>query len=244
MDETYSQCTIFENKFNISMNTLRNCMLLFELLKELNEANNQFVVLSTKIEDLKQRKDFLDRYFIKLPSEKFMIFLDMILWPKQFNQYLENKKSEFENNKGLLKEQMKEENLTITAFITKFTAEIEIFKITGLLEDSKAPTKSIDEDDMGFGKKTFVGSFDMNHIYTSINIYRTIYIVWEKMEDITEEMADIHDRIEALNKSALMLDLEETKFDLLYELEDIFKPFIRLWEVASKYNNQYSCKYI
>lgn len=91
---------------------------MIDYIDNIRKPGKQLEELQGKIDHAKLRKDFLDDLFIDLSEEDFTDYLNLLVYPRNLNKLLDQRRTELENERSRLSKMMNQDIAEISETIT------------------------------------------------------------------------------------------------------------------------------
>lgn len=115
-----SEIVSVEGKLDMEVHSIDDVIMLLDYIDSLGKQGNKIADIDQMIKDLKLRMDYLEEVNIIFADNHYFEFLEMRNWPRTFQAYIKERKTELLAKKEDLYNQMNEEINEVFDKIKKF----------------------------------------------------------------------------------------------------------------------------
>ncbi|CDW77756.1 dynein heavy chain axonemal [Stylonychia lemnae] len=144
-----------KSKLEEKVQSIDDVILLLDYIEVIKRPDNKVDELSIKIDELKLRMIFILNIKINLKSDDYMLYLNMLNWPRTFKAWLDDRKIELQRAKDNLFYEMGNEKDMIFEKIEEFKKQIYMIKKEGLIRESEIENQSQQYTQEEFFSPTF-----------------------------------------------------------------------------------------
>lgn len=103
------QYEAIEQRVSSDSNSIDEVIYLIEYIDNIRKPGKKLEELQNKIDQAKQRKDFLDDLFIDLEEEDFSNYLRLLVYPRNLEKLLDKRRAELESERSRLSKMMNQD---------------------------------------------------------------------------------------------------------------------------------------
>lgn len=258
-----------QEKVSGEVNSIDEVIYLIEFIDNIKKPEQKLEELNSKLETAKQRKEFIDELYIKLNEEDFLKYLNLLTYPKNLLKFLDNKRSELENERSRLSKMMDQDRKKIKLMIIELKKELDDFKTQGMYFRNKKELEELNKklsegllDTAGISRdmasklegigSSLVSGRGRNESKKSqsgegrkkAEVYGDfdsyhIEILSQRMNILKQGIDECQQKYDIINRRESLLCLRVTKFTEVFKLQAEIKLFVQLWSIANSFRKAF-----